>query len=68
MSLLLKGTMPEEHAKDMTEMGKIEGELQSVKDVHIRLHLSNIGHSIIDMEEEMMNLMYYRRLLEESLH
>ncbi|MBN1544028.1 phosphate uptake regulator PhoU [Candidatus Woesearchaeota archaeon] len=64
IGLLMKDNLPEAHAKDMTEMGKVYDELASIGDAQIRIPLSNLADLIVDIEEELMNLMYYRKLME----
>lgn len=66
VSLLVKKNLPKEHEKDMTEIGKIEKEIAQIKDANISIHLSSIASSIVDIEEELLNMVYYKKMLESG--
>jgi phosphate uptake regulator len=63
VGLLLKSNMPDEHAKDMTEMGRVNDDISSIKDANLRLPLADIAKCIVHVEEELMNLTTYRKLM-----
>jgi hypothetical protein len=50
----------------MTEIGKVKDKIPSLNDPKIRIHLLSIAGLIVEIEEEIMNLSYYRRLKESS--
>jgi phosphate uptake regulator len=64
MSLLLKQDKPAEPPKDMTDLSRITSDVDSIKEPHIRIGLSNIAKFLIEIEEEILNLIYYKKLLE----
>ncbi|MBW2964039.1 AbrB/MazE/SpoVT family DNA-binding domain-containing protein [Candidatus Woesearchaeota archaeon] len=66
MGLLANAHVLDEHAADMTEIGKIRHEIDAVNDTKIKLTLSSMAGGIVEIEEEMMNLFYYRKLVESG--
>jgi phosphate transport system protein len=66
IGFLVKDRHPPEHAQDMTEIGKVKDKIPSLNDPKIRIHLLSIAGLIVEIEEEIMNLSYYRRLKESS--